>query len=183
MPSGKSQMLFREKVDLDSGKTTATWLARFQTRPLLRSLPPSNHDPPAIAGGPPAPPGLPPFFADFARVFPDIGTRFRRFSKGWKPLSRTFPDIGTRFSSRFPSAFPPVGRGWKPHLRKVGLPLPGVRHLAAPRNVFFAMGILGAQATRLRNGLSRAGRPRPRVRPHSSRCKTCKIISGLGRWM
>ena len=32
----------REKVDLDSGKTTATWVARSKTKPLLRSLPPSH---------------------------------------------------------------------------------------------------------------------------------------------
>ena len=69
--------------------------------------------PSSLAGGPPAPPDLP---------LPLCSLRgfCARFSRHWNPVF-------------LPHSFhpPPAERGWKPHLRKAGLLLPGVRHLAA----------------------------------------------------
>ena len=141
----------KQKWTMDVLSQTSTKISRYPSaapcrrcRPLFcpSSRPRSSENsanfqsifPPAFLPSPqagrPRPLGLPPFFApfaDFARVFPDIGTRFRRF---FQALEATFAD----FSRHWNPVFLPLSFHFSTGGADGAAPsLPGVRHLAAPR--------------------------------------------------
>ena len=136
-------MVELRKICIISGSSLPPPPVQATTCPYSQAF--SSRFPSPLAGGPPAPPGLPPFFApfaDFARGFPDLGTRFRRF---FQALEATFADFS---------------RHWKRVFLPLFLLLPSCRarlEAAPPEGVVFASG--GAASCRAAGRASRPGEP------------------------